>query len=72
MDMGYALLQNNIMSFEFDGGEYNSDISSNTLGWLSSMNQTFTLHNKPMTENILWLAILSTCANLHQNPTLLS
>ena len=30
MDMGYALLQNNIMSFEFDGGEYNSDISSNT------------------------------------------
>ena len=34
MDMGYALLQNNIMSFEFDGGEYNSDISSNTLGMI--------------------------------------
>jgi len=34
MDMGYALLQHNIMSFEFDGGEYNSDISSNTLGMI--------------------------------------
>ena len=34
MDMGYALLQNNIMSFEFDGREYNSDISSNTLGMI--------------------------------------
>ena len=32
--MGYALLQNNIMSFEFDGREYNSDISSNTLGMI--------------------------------------
>jgi len=34
MDMGYALLQNNIMNFEFDSGEYNLDISSNTLGMI--------------------------------------
>ena len=32
MDMGYALLQSNIMSF--DGGEYILDISSNTLGMI--------------------------------------
>ena len=34
MDMGYALLQNNIMSFEFDSREYNLDISSNSLGMI--------------------------------------
>ena len=32
MDMGYALLQSNIMSS--DGGEYILDISSNTLGMI--------------------------------------
>ena len=34
MVMGYALLQNTIISFEFDGEEYNSDIPSNTLGMI--------------------------------------